>query len=796
MSNNDFSSLKRKSLEKYFGRMNSMQKEAVFTVDGPLLVLAGAGSGKTTVIVNRIANMLNFGNAYYNNAMNGDEDACAFLQSYIDGETDDTERLRDIIAYNPVKPWNILAITFTNKAAGELKERLYAMLGDDALNIHAATFHSACVRILRQEITALGYSKDFTIYDADDSQRLLKAVMAEMEINEKSFPPRSILSEISSAKNRMITSKQMLESAEFDYRAKTVAKIYSVYQSRLRAANAVDFDDILLLTVEILENNPETLMKYQNRYRYILVDEYQDTNRVQFRLVSILSQNHENICVVGDDDQSIYKFRGADISNILNFENQFNGCKVIRLEQNYRSTQTILDAANAVIRHNFGRKEKALWTDGECGDKIFWYKACDENDEAKFIASEISESFKETGIYGNNAILYRTNAQSNMLERTFVRSGIPYKVYGGMRFYDRKEIKDITAYLSFINNTDDMLRFKRIINEPKRGIGDTTLTVLEQICNDLKLSPLDIMRNADEYVPLSKKSGLLKEIAVMFDSLIESSQTDSLEDFLNEVLKNTGYMAYLKAMGPEGESKIENVEELKTSIAKYAEELQGSQEEPSLSGFLEEIALYTEADRDSGNDAVTLMTIHSAKGLEYDNVFVIGMEEGLFPSSRSFDSIEDLEEERRLAYVAITRAKRRLVLTSTAQRMLYGHTQHNVTSRFIGEIKEKDSNLIIKHDNTQVMREIRPDAIAIDANALTAVQSSTLQQQIARSKTKTAGSQNLEFTAGERILHNIFGEGTVLSVAKMGGDAKLEVAFDNVGTKNIMANFSKIVKLS
>ncbi len=785
MSNDSYIELKQTALKQYFSRMNEMQQEAVFTVNGPLLVLAGAGSGKTTVIVNRIVNMINFGNAFFDTARKGSDFDVEFLKSYINGETDDVDGLRDAVAVNPVRPWNILAITFTNKAAAELKERLNAVLGEEALNINASTFHSACVRILRQEIDRIGYGRDFTIYDSDDAQRLVKAVMSELEISEKNFPPRSVLSEISFAKNRMISPEMMKNDAGGDFRKKVIARIYAHYCSRLKDSNALDFDDILLLTVKIFEEFPDALEKFRNRYKYIMVDEYQDTNQVQFRLVSLLSAEHKNLCVVGDDDQSIYKFRGADITNILSFEKQFDGSKVIRLEQNYRSTQTILDAANSVISNNEGRKPKLLWTKGAKGEKVYWYKACDENDEAQFVASEILKHYKETGKYGNNAVLYRMNAQSNIIERSFIKSGIPYRVYGGMRFYDRKEIKDVTAYLSFLNNPNDMLRLKRIINEPKRGIGDATVTVLEEISRDLKLSPLEVMRNSSDYPPLSKKSAVLKAVAEIFDDLIEKADTIPLDEFLDEVLDKTGYMAYLKSMGEEGTSRIENVDELHSTIASYVNEA----EEPTLSGFLEEVALYTEADRDSGlDDKVTLMTIHSAKGLEYDNIYVVGMEEGIFPGFRSMDSLEELEEERRLAYVAITRAKKHLYISSAAQRMLYGQTQRNLTSRFIKEI---GSEFIEKHDNTIALKKKDKSD-----DTVTSVHSSSLQQQLARNRTKqTAKNENVEFNVGDRVIHNIFGEGVVISAQKITNDSMLEIAFDKVGTKKIMANFAKIRKI-
>ncbi len=782
MSNTSFINAKQSALKKYFSRMNDMQQQAVFTVNGPLLVLAGAGSGKTTVIVNRIANMINFGNAFYDDSRNGSSDDIDFLIDYANGKTDDFDTLRDITAIEPVKPWNILAITFTNKAAGELKERLSAMLGEDALNITAATFHSACVRILRREIQCIGYSSDFTIYDSDDSQRMLKAIMAESDVSEKQFAPRAVLNEISMAKDKMLSPEDMLRNAGIDYRKKIIARLYSIYQTRMQTANALDFDDIILLTVKIFEQFPDVLEKYQKRYKYIMVDEYQDTNHVQFRLVSLLSKAHNNICVVGDDDQSIYKFRGANIENILGFENQFNGARVIRLEQNYRSTQTILDAANSVISHNAGRKDKSLWTEHEKGSPIYWYKAFDETDEANFIVKTISASFKKSGKYSNNAVLYRMNAQSNIIERCLVRAGIPYKVYGGIRFYDRKEIKDITAYMSFINNPSDMLRFRRIINEPKRGIGDATLALLEDMSRDLKISPLEIMHNAHEYGPLAKKATSLKNTAAIFDELIELAEVMPLDEFFDELLVKTGYAAYLKSLGDEGAARLENVEELRSTIVSYMNET----DDPSINEFLEEVALYTEADRDDGSeDRVTLMTVHSAKGLEFENVFITGLEDGIFPGSRSLDSEEDLEEERRLAYVAITRAKSRLYLTSAKQRLLYGQTQHNITSRFIREI---GSELIEKHDNAAAK-----NTASSNTGSIAAVHSATLQQQLARNKimSESAAHPFIEYSVGDRVTNKVFGEGTILSVTKTLNDAMLEVAFDKVGTKKVMATYVK-----
>lgn len=790
MNNDSFFKQKKAALKKYFSHLNPMQQEAVFAVKGAVLVLAGAGSGKTTVIVNRIANMIKFGNAYNDESGEARLNDIEFLKDYANGEYDDDPDaaldVQDIIAVDTVKPWNILAITFTNKAANELRQRLCDMLGSDGAKINASTFHSACVRILRAEIEALGYGRDFTIYDSDDSKRLINTILRdEFDISEKMFSANSVQGEISSAKNRMISPDRMLALAVQDYRKKIIAKVYSTYQERLKQANAVDFDDILTLTVEILEKFPEVLKKYQERFKYILVDEYQDTNHVQFKLVSLLAGNEQNICVVGDDDQSIYGFRGADISNILDFEKHFNNVVSIRLEQNYRSTQNILDSANAVISNNTNRKPKTLWTDGEKGSKVYWYKSFDENDEAKFIVNTIKRNYSRTGKYSDNAVLYRMNAQSNALEKAFVQAGMPYKIYGGVRFYDRKEIKDVIAYLAFINNPFDMLRFKRIINEPKRSIGDATITLIEEISRDLNISPFGVMKRCEEYTPLAKKAPVLKSVAAMFEELIEKSYEVPLDEFYDFMLERTGYLEYVGTL-ENADTRIEYIKELRSTVVTYM----NTAPCPTLSGFLESIVLYTEADRDnSTEDRVTLMTVHSSKGLEFDNIFVVGMEEGIFPVSVSSGNEKDLEEERRLAYVAITRAKKRLYLTSASQRMLYGQTQRNITSRFMREI---GADLIEKHDNAAVMRR------RVNDNAVTAVYSSSLQQQLARNKMHSVSpvsSAHETYSAGERVQHNVFGEGTVISSTPMGNDALLEIAFDNVGTKRIMANQAKLKKL-
>ena len=788
MSLGNFRELKQKALSAYFGRMNPEQKKAVFTVNGPVLILAGAGSGKTTVLVNRIANMVYFGNAYNSDYIPpylSEEDE-EFLKNFKNG--DDAERLRNIIC-NPdemIKPWNILAITFTNKAAGELKQRLADMLGDAGTGITAATFHSACVRILRREIEQLGYPNDFTIYDSDDSQRVIKTCLSELDISDKMFPPKSVAGVISSAKDRMLSPSDFEAEYGNDFRMSKIALVYNLYQKKLISSGAVDFDDIIRLTVILFEKFPETLRHYRNLYKYIMVDEYQDTNHAQYRLVSLLSGEHRNLCVVGDDDQSIYKFRGATIENILGFEDEFDDCRTIRLEQNYRSTQYILDAANSVIKNNRGRKSKTLWTDDKSGDKVKICKLQNENSEAKFITDEILEGIKNGKKYSDYAILYRMNAQSNSVERAFTAAGIPYKVYGGMRFYDRKEIKDIIAYLSVINNPYDMLRLKRIINEPKRSIGDATVSAVEQIFTDTGESPVSIMANADTYQPTVKKASVLKPLGVMFLELAKSQNELSLDELLDVLLEVSGYGKYLTTLGDEGITRAENIDELKTTMKQYSEQA----ENPTLSGFLEEISLYTDVDKfEEQTETVTLMTMHSAKGLEFPVVFVVGMEDGIFPSIRSIGSEEDIEEERRLAYVAITRAKKDLYLTHCTERMLFGQTNRNMISRFLKEIPPSLVESIDKVAKV-VYSSVNKNPVGFGTKSV------SLQSQIAANSAKKPETKcNIDFAVGDRVSHNVFGEGTIISVKKMSNDSMLEVAFDNAGSKKLMANFAKIQKI-
>ena len=783
-------------LEKEFSRMNPMQRQAVFQTEGPVLILAGAGSGKTTVVVNRIANMIRFGNAYNSEYIppQVDEYDLDFLQDYLDGKEDNKEKVSELLAVRPVKPWNILAITFTNKAAGELKERLEGILGEDALDIQASTFHSACVRILRREIKALGYESNFTIYDTDDSLRIVKEALKALQVNEKNLTPRSVLSGISAAKDQFIDAKTMLRDAQGDFRQEIIAKVFDHYQKRLKESNALDFDDIIVLTVRLFQENPDILEKYQNRFRYIMVDEYQDTNNSQFLLVSLLSQQFKNICVVGDDDQSIYKFRGATIENILNFENQYNNAKVIRLEQNYRCTQNILDAANEVIANNTQRKGKTLWTKNGQGEPIVVHRSREEMGEARYIAETILENVKNGAKFSDHAILYRMNAQSNMIENALIRSGISYKVVGGMRFYDRKEIKDVLSYLSVINNHNDSIRLLRIINEPKRGIGDSTVEKAQEIADSIGQSLFDVLDHADEFAPIARKSATIKEFTSMINELGEFMEEHSLAELFDELMERSGYLRYLKTLGDEGLTRIENVSEFKSNLVKYDEE----SPENGLSGFLEEVTLYTDIDSyDENADTVIMMTMHSAKGLEFPYVFFCGAEEGIFPGMQAIFNPEQIEEERRLAYVCITRAKQKLYITNAAQRMIFGQTVRNRPSRFVKEIPEH----LCKIEDTTITQKRVVDPSQTGpalARARNRANNDIGIGSMSTSKTVTkaaAPSAGCDLKAGDRVKHAVFGEGNIVKVTPMGGDHLLEVLFDTVGTKKIMFKFAKLTKL-
>ena len=772
--------LRKKVLNRLFKNMNEMQRQAVFEINGPLLILAGAGSGKTTVIINRIANMVKFGNAFLNDEIPfyiTDADI-KYLENVANGGDYDEEKLIKLLSTNPVNPYNILAITFTNKAAGELKDRLFKMLGEKANDIQASTFHSACVRILRRDIDKLGYDKKFTIYDSDDSQRVIKDIIKNLSIDEKMFTPKSLLSAISKYKDNLNTPERALAMAGDDYYRQVCAKVYSNYQKRLVSNNALDFDDIIVNTVKLLSEFPETLEYYQNRFKYIMVDEYQDTNHAQYMLVGLLSKSHKNLCVVGDDDQSIYRFRGATIENILSFEKQFDNAKVIRLEQNYRCTQTILDAANAVIKNNTERKGKTLWTDNGQGENIKVYKSTDEQDEAKFVGETILKNVDNGAKFSDHTILYRMNAQSNSMERYFVRAGIPYRILGGHRFYERKEVKDVMSYLHVLSNNTDAVRLKRIINEPKRGIGDTTVATAENIALTLGQSLFETLCRANEYSDLSRKSSAIKPFTDMMCELMELVDVIPLYELYEMVLDKTGYKQSLIMQGEEGLTRLENIEELGSNIKKYCEE----NEEATLFGFLEEVSLLTDIDNyDENADTVTMMTMHSAKGLEFNHVFLIGMEDGIFPGTQSLFSTSEMEEERRLAYVAITRAKKMLYMTNAASRMIFGQTTRNRPSTFLREVPK---NLLNVEDATVKNTYLSQEYYAVKK---------TVDKGFSIPRTPTPQTPPAtSYSIGQTIKHNVFGQGMILNTTPMGNDQLLEIAFDSAGTKKLMANFAKL----
>ena len=784
-----FLAARRGIIARRFRTLNDMQRRAVLTTQGPLLLLAGAGSGKTTVLIHRIANLMTFGRASDSEEIPQDvtpEDV-AFLEDYLaHPREEDQPRAQALCALEPAKPWSIIAITFTNKAANELKDRLAKMLGDDAADVWAMTFHSACCRILRRDIDRLGYTGSFTIYDSQDSERVMKDVIRDLQLDEKSFPPRMLLNLISRAKDQMQSPEEFAKTAAVsgDYRMERAATAYELYETRLQEANALDFDDIILRTVELLQQFEDVRSYYQRKFRYVLIDEYQDTNHLQYLLASLLAGGYENICVVGDDDQSIYRFRGATIENILSFEEQYPAAQVIRLEQNYRSTKAILKAANAVISHNRGRKGKTLWTENPSGNKIKIRQTGSESDEAAFVASQIFR-LSQGKSFANIAVLYRTNAQSNALEYAFQRNGIPYRIIGGMRFFDRAEVKDMLAYLCLINNRSDDLRLRRIINLPPRGIGAKTLETVNRLAAAEEMCLYSVVADAANYGPLEKVAGKLTAFSQLIEDLAELQDTLSLPDFYEEVLQRTGYQAMLEAKDDlESRTRLENVRELKSSIISYVE----NTDDPSLSGFLEEIALYTDLEQyDQGSEAVVLMTMHSAKGLEFDHVFLVGLEEGLFPSSRATTSAEELEEERRLCYVAITRAKLTLTITYARQRMLYGHTTYGRPSRFLSEIPPDCVDA--PAPKPQPAYEPQRSSLYGDYDRYTPASG---QRQEKRREYSSLGAKpqgaKVQFAKGDMVVHRAFGRGMVLSVLPMGNDALLEIAFDEIGTKRLMAN--------
>lgn len=727
--------------------LNAMQQEAVNQTEGPLLILAGAGSGKTTVLVNRVQHIIGSGLA---------------------------------------APWQVLAITFTNKAAGEIRERLTNAIGPEANDIWAYTFHSCCARILRRFADRLGYTSHFTIYDTDDQKRVMKHCQKALEISDKILHHKSILSEISSAKDSLVDYEEYKKLAQNDFRKARIADCYELYQKELLKSDAMDFDDIIFNTVRLLEGNPDVLELYQKQFKYVMVDEYQDTSHAQYILVSLLAGGYNNICVVGDDDQSIYRFRGATIENILSFENQYKNARVIRLEQNYRSTQNILDAANAVIANNKNRKGKNLWTQAGSGEKIIFNTLEDEAAEASFIAQEILKNVKNGKKMSDHAVLYRMNAQSRNIEITFAKSGIPHKVIGGNRFFDRKEIKDVISYFAVINNPADNVRLQRIINVPKRGIGDTMFANVMEIATGLGISAFEVCERADEFQKTLRGAQKLQGFAAMIRHFQDCLDDDMpLSDLLQEVLDKTNYFDYLDEDPESAEDRKNNINELSSMFIKYQEE----DADFELSDFLEDVALVADIDSyNEDDDAVVLMTLHSAKGLEFPIVFIPGMEESVFPGSQSVYSEEDLEEERRLAYVGITRAREKLYLLNARRRMLYGTTNRNQASRFLREIP------VSVTDDITVQSYVPHSKFGSFTQPAHSTSSSAAHKF---GQVGGAASSSQRFAAGDTVRHKAFGTGMVISARELGNDTLLEVAFDKegVGTKKLMANYAKLEKL-
>ncbi len=807
----DFIKLRKQLIEKEFSRMNDMQRKAVFNVNGAVLILAGAGSGKTTVLVNRIAYLIKYGNAYHSDFSYRvpTENDCLLLENYIKVGGEVTFDIQGLLSVDAPQPWQILAITFTNKAANELKDRLESMLGEKGNDVWASTFHSCCVRILRRDCEKIGFSKHFTIYDTDDSKRVMKEVLRLLDIDEKRLPVKYVLSEISKAKDSLLTPDEYIDNAGFDINKKMIGQAFIKYEEMLKKADAMDFDDIIVNTVKLLKENPDVLEYYQRRFRYVMVDEYQDTNHAQYVLTSLLAGGYRNICVVGDDDQSIYKFRGATIENILSFEEQYEDTEVIRLEQNYRSTSIILDAANAVIKNNKGRKGKTLWTQQDGGDKIMLRVLSDERDEGRYVSEEILNAVATGRKFSDFAVLYRTNAQSSSIERALVYGGIPYKIFGGHKFYDRKEVKDVLAYLSVIANPSDTVRLKRIINEPKRGIGETTINNAASIADGLGMSLYEVISHANDYPMLSRASSKLVEFTSLINDLALSLEEKEIQEFFDDVINKTGYMSSLDADKETADERKQNVMELLANLVRYMEE----NDDGTLTGFLEEVALMTDIDNYNADaESVVMMTLHSAKGLEFPVVFIVGVEEGLFPGNQVMYDPSEVEEERRLCYVGITRAKQKLYITNARSRMIYGNTSLTRPSRFISEIPADllDSNL-----NAPQQRfyggysQGSSNSSSYSSNRSYSGGSTNQTRQYSEQSSSAnsgnrgfsglqqnkAASSAIDYKVGDRVEHKTFGCGLIISCKAVGGDMVLEIAFDDVGTKKIMAKMAKMKKL-
>lgn len=796
MDKSEILALRRAVLEKDFARMNDRQKQAVFTVNGPLLILAGAGSGKTTVLINRIANILRYGDAYNSTYLHDDldENDIAACKAYIENGTPLTTETQEHLSVSACAPWRIMAITFTNKAAGELKDRLCAMLGETANDIWASTFHSTCARILRRDGERIGYSSHFTVYDTDDQRRLMKNILKELDISEKNITPKSILNEISRAKDSLISPAEYALTVGDDFRLKIISRAYTTYQKRLEDADAMDFDDLINKIVELFKKCPDVLEYYQNRFRYLMVDEYQDTNHAQYTFVRMLAEKSGNLCVVGDDDQSIYKFRGATIENILSFENTFQNATVIRLEQNYRSTQNILDAANAVIEHNTERKGKTLWTQNGTGAMIHLHTAENETDEAERITKIILDGVAAGRKFSDYAVLYRMNSQSLTFERNFAKSGVPHRIIGGTRFYERREIREMIAYLSVINNPSDEMRLRRIINTPKRSIGDRSVEVAAQIGQQTGETLFEVVSHAKGYPALSRAANKMTLFAAQMQGLIELNNDEkvTLGELYDELVERIDYLNFLKTDDPESaEDRAANVQELASNLRRFEEE----NPEGTLSDFLEEVSLITDIDNyDNNADSVVLMTVHSAKGLEFPVVFLPGMEENIFPGMASVYVPSEVEEERRLAYVAITRAKEELYIFHAESRMIFGMTNRNRVSRFVEEIPET----LVEHTRSRdySARPVsmpnfggaKPFGEAPKTKSVAEAGGFTPKPRV---KPAPAGT----YRVGDTVLHKAFGTGLIVSATPMANDTLLEVAFDKVGTKKLFANFARLPKV-
>ena len=789
---NRYLAAKRALFDQKYAFLNEKQREAVYTTKGPLLVLAGAGTGKTTLLVNRIAYILKYGNAYFSDEVPcgvseetiremenaktlSDED----LNTYLDSFADKSEF---------IAPWNVLAITFTNKAANEMKTRLEKTIGEGAKDIWCGTFHSMCLRMLRKYAKSIGYDSNFTIYDADESKKLISECMKQMGVDEKVISVRTMMNRISMAKNTLTTPQDFDAVVGHDVKMQQSSSVYTLYAHKLKGAMAMDFDDIIMNTVILLRENLEAHSYYQHQFRYVMIDEFQDTNFAQFELALLLSGGYDNLMVVGDDDQSIYKFRGATIENILHFDEKVRGTKIVKLEENYRSTQNILNAANSVIRHNFGRRGKELWSNKGEGEKVVIKQFETQNDEARYIVNKIMELvIREKKKYSDFAVLYRTNAQSNAIESVLTRSAIPYRIVGGHRFFERKEIKDILAYLSVVNNPSDNLRLERIINEPKRKIGEATMAAIRRISEDRNIAMFDVMEHADRYPTVSKAYSKFIVFVSLIRRLQDMQEKVKLSELVRATIELSGYMDMLRAQEENGESseRRENVEELISSVIEYEE----NNENATLRGFLEEISLVTDIDNyDKTSEAIVLMTIHSAKGLEFPVVFLPGMEEGIFPSQQSAFIPDELEEERRLAYVALTRAEQRVFALCAKERLLFGKSQFNPVSRFLSEIAPEYKTGDLLNQKPQMKTEFGEKTKKFTlASGFTT--KSSLSSEVG--KTKVVES----FVAGDRVSHYMFGQGTVRSVREMGADVLYEVDFDKAGNKKLMATYAKLRKI-